>query len=164
MELVTPGIGLIFWMTLSFLIVIFVLGKFAWNPVLKMIKEREHSIETALDAADKARTELIELQKINEDLISKAKEEAAQMVKDAHKIRDSIVDGSVAKAQEEANRKIEQARIEIQNEKNKAMTELKNEIALFSIEIAEKLLKKELAKDENQKEFINTLMKDMNLN
>ncbi|MDP4266662.1 MAG: F0F1 ATP synthase subunit B [Bacteroidota bacterium] len=164
MELVTPGIGLLFWMTLSFLFVIFILGKFAWKPVLGMIKDRENSIASALEAADKAKAEMENLQKINEDLIVKAKEEASQMVKDAIKIRDSIVDGSVAKAQEEANKKLEQARQEIQNEKNRAMSELKSEIGKFSIEIAEKILRKELANDDKQKEYIDTLLKDMNLN
>ena len=164
MELVTPGIGLLFWMSLSFLFVLFILGKFAWKPVLKMIKERELSIESALTAADKAKEELANLQRINEELIFKAKEEATQMIKDAQKIRDSIVDGSVAKAQEEASKKIEMARQEIQNEKNRAMSELKNEIGLFSIEIAEKILKRELAKDQNQKDYISSLLKDMNLN
>lgn len=164
MELVSPGIGLIFWMTLSFAILLWILAKFAWKPILKGLKERETSIDEALHAADKAREDMKSLKFSNEQLLKEAKEERDAILNDGRKIRDSIIEESKIKANEEANRIIENAKETIQNEKMAAITDLKNQLASLSIEIAEKILQKELADDAKQKEYINKLINEIHFN
>lgn len=164
MELVSPGIGLIFWMTLSFAILLWILAKFAWKPILKGLKERETSIDEALHAADKAREDMKLLKFSNEQLLKEAKEERDAILKAGRKIRDSIIEESKIKANEEANRIIENAKETIQNEKMAAITDLKNQLASLSIEIAEKILQKELAEDAKQKEYIDKLINEIHFN
>ncbi len=164
MELISPGIGLIFWMVLSFGVVVFVLGKFAWKPILKSIKEREQSIEDALHAADKARDEMKNLVFSNEKMKKEAIEERDALLSEARKIKDSIIEEARVKAKEEYNRIIESAKDSIEYEKKAAMTELKNQIALFSIHIAEKILEKELSESSKQEEYINKLLDEINFN
>ena len=164
MELVTPHIGLIFWMTLSFALLIYILGKFAWKPVMKALKERENSINDALKAADKAREEMSQLAFSNEQLIKEAKEERDVLLRDARKIRDNVIDEAKIKAEEEAKRIIETAKENIHFEKMAAITDLKNQLAILSIEIAEKILKEELSKSEKQKELIDKLLNEINFN
>ncbi len=164
MELVTPGLGLIFWMTISFGILLFILGKYAWKPIMKMLKEREESIENSLRSADKAIEDIEKLKISNEELLREAKNEKDQILKEARKIKESIIDEAKTKATDEANRILEQARENINNEKMAVITELKNQIATLSIEIAEKIMKEELTKDERQKTFINKLVNEAKLN
>ncbi|HNW97655.1 MAG TPA: F0F1 ATP synthase subunit B [Bacteroidales bacterium] len=164
MELVTPHIGLIFWMTLSFALLIYILGKFAWKPVMKALKERENSINDALKAADKAREEMSQLAFSNEQLIKEAKEERDVLLRDARKIRDNVIDEAKIKAEEEAKRIIETAKENVHFEKMAAITDLKNQLAILSIEIAEKILKEELSKSEKQKELIDKLLNEINFN
>ncbi len=164
MELVQPGIGLIFWMTLSFAVVLWVLAKFAWKPIMKALHERETSIDEALNAANKAKKEMKELLFSNEQLLKEAKEERDAILRAGRKVRDSIIDESKTKANEEANRIVESAKERIEHEKMAATTNLKNQLAVLSIEIAEKILKKELSDDIKQKEFVNDLIKDINFN
>ncbi len=164
MELVSPGIGLIFWMTLSFGIVLFVLGKFAWKPIMKSLKEREATIDDALNEANKAREEMKQLHFDNEQLLAQAKEERDAILNDARKIKNSIIEESKVKANEEASRIIDSAKETIQNEKMAALTDLKNQLATLSIEIAEKILKAELSDSKKQKDYIKKLMDEINLN
>jgi len=164
MELVTPHIGLIFWMTLSFSILIYILGKFAWKPVMKALKERETAINDALKAADKAREEMSQLTFSNEQLIKEAKEERDTLLRDARIIRNNVINEARIKAEEEAKRIIETAKENIHFEKMAAITHLKNQLAILSIEIAEKILKEELSKSEKQKELINKLLNEINFN
>ena len=164
MELVKPSIGLIFWMSFSFLIILFLLKKFAWKPILGMIKEREQSIENALASAEKAKEEMKLLQSSNERILAEARSERDAMLKDAREIREKMIADSKGIASKEAERLLASARENIQNEKNAAITELKNQVATLSIEIAEKILKSELSSDEKQKTLVNTLLKDVNLN
>ena len=164
MELVKPAIGLVFWMIVSFSIILFILRKFAWKPVLGMIKEREDSIEEALQSAEKARKEMKDLQASNEKILAEARTEKDAILKEAREAKDSIVNEAKTKAKEEADRIIATARETINNEKNAAVTELKNQVAILSIEIAEKILKQNLSGDDKQKELVNTLMKDIKLN
>jgi len=164
MELVTPHIGLIFWMTVSFAFVIYILGKYAWKPIMKSLKERENSIDDALKAAEKAREEMSQLIFNNEQLIKEAKEERDLMLRDARKIRDNIINEAKTKAEEEANRIIETAKENIHYEKMAAITDLKNQLAILSIEIAEKILKEELSKSERQKELVKKLLNEINFN
>ncbi|MCD4772526.1 MAG: F0F1 ATP synthase subunit B [Bacteroidales bacterium] len=164
MELVQPGIGLIIWMTLSFAIVLWVLSKFAWKPIMKALHERETSIDKALNAANNAKEEMKELKFSNEQLLKEAKEERDAILRAGRKVKDSIIKEAKIKANEEADRIVESAKERIENEKMAATTNLKNQLASLSIEIAEKILKKELSDDNKQKEFVNDLIKDINFN
>jgi F-type H+-transporting ATPase subunit b len=164
MELIKPGIGLIFWMTVSFLIVLFILKKFAWPMILKSLKEREESIANALNAARKAKEEMAVLTADNEKLLMKARAERDQLLKEARDTRDSIVAEAKTKAQTEANKIMTQARETINTEKNAAISELKNQVAAMSIEIAEKILRHELSNDEKQKNLMENLIKDISMN
>lgn len=164
MELVKPSIGLIFWMIVSFSIILFLLKKFAWAPILGMIKEREESIETALAAAEKAKAEMKALQSANERILDEAKMERELLLKDAREIREKMIAEAKGIASKEGERLLKSARENIQNEKMAAITELKNQVATLSIDIAEKILKSELSSDEKQKSLVNTLLKDVNLN
>ena len=164
MELVKPSIGLIFWMAVSFSIILFLLKKFAWKPILGMIKEREQSIENALAAAENAKEEMKALQSNNERILVEARAERDQLLKDAREIREKMIADAKGLATKEGERLLTIARDNIQNEKMAAITELKNQVASLSIEIAEKILKSELSSDEKQKSLVNTLLKDVNLN
>lgn len=164
MELVKPSIGLIFWMVVSFSIILFLLRKFAWKPILGMIKERELSIENALASAENAKAEMIALQSNNEKILAEARNERDLLLKDAREIREKMISEAKGIATKEGERMLTIARENIQNEKMAAITELKNQVATLSIEIAEKILKSELSSDEKQKTLVNTLLKDVNLN
>jgi len=164
MELITPSIGLIFWMTISFSIVLWILAKFAWKPIMKSLHDREDSIETALQSAEKAKEEMKQLQFSNEQLLKDAKEERDGLMRDAKKIKDKLIEDAKGTAKEEAARIIESAKESIQNEKMAAITDLKNQLAILSIEIAEKILKEELSKTEKQKQLINNLLDEVHFN
>ena len=164
MELVKPEFGLIFWMTLSFLIVLFLLKKFAWKPILNSLKERETSIEDALNSAKKARDEVSNMKAENERILQDARNERDLLLKQARETKDMIVNEARGKAQTEADRIIAIARESIINEKLAAITELKNQVAILSIEIAEKVIRQQLSSDEKQKALVNDLLKDVKLN
>lgn len=164
MELIQPGLGLIFWMTLSFGLVLFLLGKYAWKPIMKMLKEREASIESALHAADKAREEMKNLVSDNERLLAEAKNERDAILGEARKIREKMIEEARVRANEEAQRIVDNALERIENEKMAAITELKNQIALLSIEIAEKLIREELSHDKKQEELIRKMLDEIKSN
>lgn len=164
MELITPGLGLIFWMTLTFLFLVFILGKFAWKPILQMLKERETSIHEALNAANQAREEMKQLQFSNEQLLQEAKNERDAILNEARKIKDKLIEEARIKAGEEASRIVEGARASINNEKMAAMTELKNQIAENSLTIAKFILKRELSDPIKQEEYVQELLKEVNFN
>ena len=164
MELVKPEFGLIFWMVISFGLIMLILKKFAWKPILNMLHEREASIQNALDSAEKAKEEMKALQSSNEKILADARNERDLMLKDAREIREKMIADAKGIATKEGERMLTIARENIQNEKMAAITELKNQVASLSIEIAEKILKSELSSDEKQKTLVNTLLKDVNLN
>jgi F-type H+-transporting ATPase subunit b len=164
MNLITPEIGLVFWMTLTFLTVLFLLSKFAWKPIMNAIKEREQSIENALSSAENAKKEMAKLQSNNEQLLRDAQLERDALLKSAREAKEMIVSEARTKATEEAERIISIAREAIKNEKLAAITELKNQVAILSLEIAEKLVKQNLSSDEKQKELSNKLIADLKLN
>ena len=164
MEIVSPSLGLIFWMTISFAIVLWILSKYAWKPIMKALGEREDSISDALHAADKAKEEMKKLKFSNEQLLKDAKEERDAILRAGRKVRDTIIEEAKNKANEEADRIVESAKERIENEKMAATTDLKNQLASLSIEIAEKILNKELSSDNKQEEFVNELIKDINFN
>ncbi|TSA25735.1 MAG: ATP synthase F0 subunit B [Bacteroidetes bacterium] len=164
MELITPGLGLIFWMAVPFLILLLLLRKFAWKPILKSLKDRETSIHDALHAADLAKEEMKQLQFSNEELLRQAKDERDAILRDARKVRDAIIEESKEKAKEEAARIIASARESIQNEKMAAMTDLKNQLAEVSLEIATKVLEHELADARKQEAFIRQQLNKVHFN
>jgi F-type H+-transporting ATPase subunit b len=162
--LVTPSVGLIFWTSITFILLLVILGKFAWKPILSAIKTREKSIEDALASAENALKDMRELKSNNERILNEARAERDNLLKEARDMKDAIVAEAKVKAQADAERIMTTAREQILNEKNAAVTELKNQVATLSIEIAEKILKSELSSDEKQKTLVNNLMKDVNLN
>jgi len=164
MELVTPGLGLVFWMLFSFTLVLLILAKYAWKPIMKMIKEREENIENALKSAEKAKDEMSKLQSDNEKIINEARKERETLIKEAREIKEKMISDAKNQASIEANKLIENSKALIQSEKVAALNDIKNQISFLSVEIAEKILKKELLKDDNQKAFIDSLVKDINLN
>jgi F-type H+-transporting ATPase subunit b len=164
MGLVTPGIGLVFWTTLSFLIVLFLLKKMAWKPILSALKEREHSITEALKAADKAKFEMAELKSDNKKLLNQARAEREELLKDARETKNKIVVEAKETAKNEANKIIKAAHDTIENEKKAAIAELKEQVARISVEIAEKILKDELSDPKKQDALIKTSIENFKLN
>lgn len=163
-SLITPGIGLIVWTTVVFLLLVFLLSKFAWKPILNSIKEREEGITSALASAENAKKEMELLKVGNEKILTEARAERDALLKEARDTKDSIISEAKVKAKAEADRILSSARDQITNDKNAAITELKNQVATLSIEIAEKILRSELSSDDKQKALVTNLMKDVNLN
>lgn len=164
MELVTPAFGLVFWMSITFLTVLLLLKKFAWKPILNMIKEREESIEKALSSAEKAKNEMASLNASNEKILSDAKLERDALLKEARELKESMINEAKGKASAEADKIVAAARETIANEKLAAITELKNQVATLSIEVAEKVLRQSLANDEKQKAYVKQLLDEVKLN
>ncbi|PJJ48639.1 F0F1 ATP synthase subunit B [Hymenobacter chitinivorans] len=164
MELITPNIGLIFWQLVIFLIVLFLLAKFAWKPILGSLKEREDSIESALRMADQAKLEMQQLKAGNEKLIAEARMERDKMMQEATMMANQLIEQAKSKATEEGSRMIMQAREAIQNEKHAALTEVKNTAAKLSIDIAERILRRELADSGSQQQLVDSYLKDVKLN
>ena len=164
MELVQPAIGLVFWMLLGFSIIFLILWKFAFPAILNGLKEREKGIQDALDEAKKAREEMAGLKAENERVLLEARNERDRILKEARETKDQIVNEARGKAQVEADRLIGIARDAIRNEKMAAITELKNQVATLSIEIAEKVIRQQLSSDEKQKALVQELLKDVKMN
>jgi len=164
MGLVTPAFGLIFWMIVTFGIIFFILKKFAWKPILKMIKEREQGIEKALKSADEAFETMRELKASNEKILAEARNERDTLLKEARDTKEAIIGEAKTKAKQEADRIVSQARETINSEKLAAIAELKNQVATLSIDIAEKILKEHLSTDDKQKALVNNLVKEVTLN
>ena len=162
--LINPGIGTFVWMLVSFGILAFILIKFGWPMILKSLKKREEAIAASLNEAAKARAEMKSLVAHNEELLRQAKIERDQMLRDARTTGDQIIEEARAKATAEADRIVDAARENINYEKLKAMTELKNEIANLSIEIAEKLIRAELSDKSKADAVIAREMERMQLN
>ncbi len=164
MELVKPAIGLVFWMLVSFGIILFILKKFAWKPILSALKSREESIQKALDDASSARLEMANFKNESERIINEAKIERDNIIKEARDVKDSIVSEAKTKAKEEAEKIMRNARETINNEKMAAVTELKNQVAVLSIQIAEKILKEELSSEEKRKTLIHNFLGEVKMN
>ncbi|OFX56881.1 MAG: ATP synthase F0 subunit B [Bacteroidetes bacterium GWA2_30_7] len=164
MELVQPGIGLIFWMLLSFTLLLIILRKFAWKPILKALKDRENSIENALQSAQKAKEQMEQLTSDNEKIINEAKKERDRLMKEAREVKEKIISDAKDQALIEAHKLTEASRQAIENEKAAAMTDIKNLVATLSIDIAEKIIRQTLENKEKQKELIQSLLKDVKLN
>ncbi|MBC7654717.1 MAG: F0F1 ATP synthase subunit B [Oligoflexus sp.] len=164
MDLVTPSIGLVFWTAISFLILLVLLKKLAWKPMLAAIHERERSIEEALNKADLAREEMARLSSENETLLKQARVERDEILKEAKEIKDQIVSDARIAAQEEGNKMIEKAKVEINNQKVAALREVKNQVASLSLDIAEKVLRKQFNDKQKQDALVSDLLNDVKLN
>lgn len=164
MDLVTPDIGLIFWTTVSFIILYFILAKYAWKPILGAVNDREKSIKDALSAAEKAKEEMANLKSDNEKILNEAKLQREALLKDARDIKSKIISDAQNEATEKANKLIEAAKTAIDNEKSSAMKELKNTVVDLSLNIAEKLLSKELDNKDKQIKNIKDIIDKSKLN
>jgi F-type H+-transporting ATPase subunit b len=164
MELLTPGLGLFIWTFVAFLCVFFILRKFAWKPILTMPGEREQGIAESIAAADKIKAEMSLMKSENENLMAQAREERAQMLKDAKEIKERIVTEAKDQAKAEANKIIADAQQQIQQQKMAALTEVKNQIGKLSVEVAEKILRKQLATSEDHGQYVNMLAEEIKLN
>jgi F-type H+-transporting ATPase subunit b len=161
--LIQFSFGLIFWMTVSFLAVLLILKKFAWKPILGALSERERTIEDALSEAKKAREEIAAMNARNEDLMRQAREEREVLLKEARDIRDKEIGEAKAKAKAEAESLLSRARLDIQNEKNAAITEMKNQVASLSILVAEQVLREKLADSAAQQSLVDKVMTEAEL-
>ena len=164
MDLIKPDFGLIFWTTLIFLILLFLLKKFAWGPILKAVKDREESINKALNAADEAKEEMKKLQSENDELLKKARKERDEILAEARETRDQIISDAKKNASAEGDKMIASAKAAIQNERKSAVNQMKEEVSALSVEIAEKILQEQLKDDAEQKKLIDKYVKDINLN
>lgn len=164
MELIKPAIGLMFWMLVSFGIILFILKKFAWKPILNILKNREESIKKALNDAESARLEMANFRNESERIINSAKAERDNIIKEARDAKDAIISEAKNTAREAAEKIMASARENIQNEKMAAVTELKNQVASLSIQVAEKILKEELAADEKRNAYINKMLNEVKMN
>jgi F-type H+-transporting ATPase subunit b len=162
--LLSVSYGTVFWATVAFLVVAFLLKKMAWGPILKSLEERSQGIENALNEAERARQEMSKLQAGNEQLLREARDERDRILAEAKSLKDSIVGEARAKATEESTRIIEAARMEINNQKKAAITELKNQVATLSVDIAEKLTREKLTDSEKQKALNESLIAEIRSN
>jgi len=157
------SIGLFFWQTIIFVILIFLLKKFAWSPILKAVNEREQGIKDALDSAEAAKKEMQSLQADNEKIMKEARAERDSLLKEARDLKNSMISQAKDEAKSEAQKIIESANEAILNEKNAAVSDIKKQVASLSIEIAEKLLKEKLSDDNKQMKIVEDLIKDVKL-
>jgi F-type H+-transporting ATPase subunit b len=157
------SIGLFFWQTIIFVILIFLLKKFAWSPILKAVNDREQGIKDALDSAEVAKKEMQSLQADNEKIMKEARAERDSLLKEARDLKNSMISQAKDEAKSEAQKIIESANEAILNEKNAAVSDIKKQVASLSIEIAEKLLKEKLSDDNKQMKIVEDLIKDVKL-
>ena len=160
MSLVTPAVGLMFWTCVIFVLLILVLKKFAWKPILSAVDQRNESISNSLLAAQKARDEIASLTANNEQIIAQAKLDRDALLKEAREMKNEIISKAKETATNEADKIISSAKEQITNEKMKALTELKNQVAAISIEMAEKVLGSELSNADAQKDLVNRALKE----
>ncbi|CAA7386866.1 F0F1 ATP synthase subunit B [Chryseobacterium fistulae] len=164
MGIIEPGIGLLFWMTLTFVILLFLLSKFAWKPIVNAVNDRETSIVDALNQAKLAKKEMEDLKADNERIIREAKMERDAILKEAREIKDRIVGDAKDIAKNEADKLIEAAKQTIESEKNAAMADIKTQIGVLSVNIAESILKQRLDNNEAQNELVQNYLNQSNLN
>jgi F-type H+-transporting ATPase subunit b len=162
--LLTPGLGLFVWTLIAFLAVFFILKKFAWKPILETLQQREKHIADSIATADKVKAEMALLKSENEALMVQAREERSQMLKEAKETRDRIVAEAKDKAKSEASKIIADAQLAIEQQKNAAITEVKNQVGNLVLEVAEKVLRRELSNKAEQETYIKELSQDIKLN
>jgi F-type H+-transporting ATPase subunit b len=164
MPLLTPDLGLFVWNLIGFLILFFILKKTAWKPILKSLNDREQGIADSLATAERVKAEMVQLKGENEALLAKAREERAQMLKEARDTRDKIVSEAKEQAKIEAGKIITDAQAAIEQQKMAALTEVKNQVGNLVVEVAEKILRRELADKSQQESYIRQLTNESKLN
>lgn len=162
--MITPGLGLVFWMTLTFATLMFLLAKFAWRPILNALNERETSIVDALNQAKLAREEVQNLKAENERIIQEAKIEKDNILREAREIRDKIINEAKDAAKIEGDKMLEAAKQAIAMEKSAAVDEMKRQISTLSLDIAEVILKQKLDNKDAQNNLVTNFLENKNLN
>ncbi len=160
-SLTTPAFGTLFWSVVIFSIFFLVLAKFAWKPILSAVKARDEMIRSSLESAEKAKEEMLKLQSDNETILRKAREERENILKEAREVREKLISEAKGKAAEEAEKLIAKARAGIESEKLKALSEIHEQVAVISVEIASKLLGEKLKQTEEQEKLIDKYLKDI---
>lgn len=164
MDLITPGIGLIFWMTIIFTLLVVLLAKFAWKPLLGAVTDRSDAIENSLKEAEKAREEVRLLSARNEEILKEAKEERNNILREANKVKEEIIADARVDAQNQAAKIMADAKEDIETQKLAVIADMKNAAAGLALEIAEKVIAKELSAKGDQEKFISELASKANLN
>jgi F-type H+-transporting ATPase subunit b len=164
MELVTPGLGLIFWMTIAFGVVLWVLSKFAWKPIMNAILARENAIDEALKQAEFAKTEMENLKANKEAMLNETRLERDKLLKETIRMQEKLIQEAKEKADAESEKIIEKTRRQLEMEKIAVMTDLKKQVGRLSLDIAEKLLTRELKDKKDQHQYLEQLVKDIELN
>lgn len=164
MDLITPAVGQLFWGGLVFIILLVLLGKFAWKPMLTSVNEREKSIKESIQLAEKTKAEMVALKSQNEDLLKEARIERDKMIKDATETAKKLIEESREEGKAQQAKIVAEAQKIINIEKSAAISELKTQVASLSLEIAEKIIKGELASDDKQKALAQQIANDISLN
>jgi len=164
MDLIIPSAGLIFWQLIGFLALLFILIKFAWKPMLASLAEREESIDGALKSAEQARNEMANLKAENEKLLQEARLERDVILKKAQEASVKMIEDAKAESSKQGAQLIEAAKAVIETEKKAALTEVKNQVAMLTLDVTEKLLRKKLGDDKAQVELVDQFIKDLKLN
>ena len=162
-SVIKPDFGLFFWSCIIFALFWIIIGRFAFKPIAQALKKREDDIQDALDESVKAREEMAKLNAQNEALLAEARTERSKMLKEANETKEAIVKEAKESAKKEATKIIENARIEIENQKKAAINDVKNQAGLMAIEITERLLREELKDRDSQQKLVDTLVKEINL-
>ena len=164
MDLLLPHLGLIVWTLLAFLIVFFILKKFAWKAILGGLKERETNIANSIASAEKVKQEMAQLKSDNEALLISAKEERAALLKEAKDIKDKMINDAKDEAKAQAAKIINEAHASINNQKLAALTDIKNQVGKMVVEVSEKILRRELSDKAQQENYIKQLAEEIKLN
>lgn len=158
-----PGVGLLFWTFLTFMIFWILVGRFAFRPIKDALKQRESDIQSALDEARKAKEEMAQLSNDNQRLLNEAREERAKILREAKSTGDQLIQEARDKAKSEAQKIVTEARQEIENQKNKALNEVKNQVGQMSVDIAEKLIRQQMGQSQEQKNLLDKLVNEIKL-
>ncbi len=164
MELLTPGTGLIIWQLVVFVLLFILLSKLAWKPIITSLKDRERTIQESLDTAEKARLEMTQLRSDNEKLLKEAREERERMLREAREASNRMKEDAQVAAKKSADKIIEDAKAAINIEKQAALKEVRIQVSMFALDIAEKLMKKNLSGDKAQKDLVDAYIKDLKIN
>lgn len=164
MQLLTPGLGLIFWTLFAFIVVFLILKKYAWKPILATLKEREEGIADSIATAERVKTEMAALKNENEALMQKAREERGVMIKEAKEASDKMIAEAKDKAKAEYDRIVADAQVAITQQKNAALTDVKNQVGALVVEVSEKILRRELSNKAEQENYIKQLAEGVKLN
>lgn len=164
MDLLLPHLGLIVWTLLAFIVVLFILKKYAWSAILKGLNEREENIANSIASAEKIKAEMAQLKSDNESLLASAREERSTMLKEAKEMRDKMVNDAKEEAKAQAAKIIADANLSIQNQKMAALTDIKNQVGKMVVEVSEKILRKELSDKAQQESYISKLAEEIKLN